>query len=306
MSDEILDCLVVGGGPAGLTAAIYLARYRRNALVVDAGESRATWIPRSHNHAGFPEGINGVELLARMCAQAQEYGAIIERGTVAALTRDGDLFRAEVNGRPLASRAVLLATGVVNRQPRAIDKLDHDRAMARGLLRYCPVCDGFEVTGRRVGVLGASGGGMAEALFLRTYTDDLTLMPQDFAELSDAHRAKLAEHGIAVVERRVEALRVGEDRIEAVIEGGETLAFDSIYPALGSDPRSDLVRPLGCEIADDGCVVVGPHQETNVPGVYVAGDVVEALDQISVAMGHAAIAATAIHNRLRRAEGLAA
>jgi thioredoxin reductase (NADPH) len=304
MPNDTLDCLIVGGGPAGMTAAIYLARYRRNALVVDAGESRATWIPRSHNHAGFPEGINGVELLARMAAQARQYGAKVERGTVERLAREGDLFRAEVNGRPLLARTVLLATGVVNRQPR-MDKADHDRAMARGLIRYCPVCDGYEVTGKRVGVLGASGHGVAEALFLHTYTDDLTLLPQDFAELSDADKQKLADHRIAVVERPVRNFRVGEDKIEAILENGETLAFDSVYPALGSDPRSDLARQLGAELSPEGCIPADDHEATGIPGLYVAGDVVQALDQISVAMGHAAIAATAIHNRLRKEEGLA-
>jgi thioredoxin reductase (NADPH) len=305
MADDVLDCLIVGGGPAGMTAAIYLARYRRRALVVDAGESRATWIPRSHNHAGYPEGINGVQLLARMSAQAREYGATFERGTVDAIRRDGDIFHAEVNGRPLAARNVLLATGVVNRQP-AMDRTDHDRAMARGLIRYCPVCDGYEVTDKRVGVLGASGHGVAEALFLRTYTADITLMPQNFAEVGEEDRRRLDEHGIALIERPVDSFRVGEDRIEAVLEDGEVLGFDTIYPALGTDPRSDLARQLDCRLSEGDCIVVDAHQSTEVPGVYVAGDVVEALDQISVAMGHAAIAATAIHNRLRKAEGLAA
>lgn len=305
MADDILDCLIVGGGPAGMTAAIYLARYRRRGLVVDAGESRATWIPRSHNHAGYPEGINGVQLLARMNAQAREYGATVERGTVEAIRREGDIFAAEVNGRPLRTRTILLATGVVNRQPD-MDRTDHDRAMARGLIRYCPVCDAFEVTDKRVGILGASGHGVAEALFVRTYTDDITLMPQNFAEVGDEDRRRLREHGITLVEHPVESFRVGEDRIEAVLENGETLSFDSIYPALGTDPRSDLADQLGCRLSGEGCIVVDAHQSTDVPGVYVAGDVVEALDQISVAMGHAAIAATAIHNRLRKAEGLAA
>lgn len=305
MSDDILDCLVVGGGPAGMSAAIYLARYHRSALVVDANQSRATWIPRSHNHPGFPEGINGVQLLARMCAQAQEYGAIVERGTVERIARTDDGFEARVNGRQVRSRTVLLATGVVNRQPQ-MDKADHDRAMARGLLRYCPVCDAYEVTGKRVGVLGASGHGVAEALFLRSYTDDLTLMPQNFAELSAEDRQRLTEHGITLVESPVAEFRVGEDRIEAVTKAGEALGFDSIYPALGTDPRSDLAHQLGCQLSEGGCILVDAHQATDVPGVYVAGDVVEALDQISVAMGHAAIAATAIHNQLRKAEGLAA
>lgn len=305
MDTDKLDCLVVGGGPAGMTAAIYLARYRRNALVVDANESRAAWIPRSHNHAGFPDGVNGVELLARMSAQAREYGAVVERGTIERLENDGDCFLAEVNGRRLAARTVLLATGVVNRRP-AMDPVEHERAMARGHLRYCPICDAFEVIDKRVGVLGADGHGVAEALFLRSYTADLTLMPAKFAEVGPEDSARLAQHGIKLIEAPVHQLSTGEQCIEVTLADGTKLSFDSLYPALGSDPRSDLARQLGCTLSADGCIVVDAHQATDVPGVFVAGDVVEALDQISVAMGHAAIAATAIHNRLRVAEGLAA
>lgn len=305
MDSETLDCLIVGGGPAGMTAAIYLARYRRNTLVVDANESRATWIPRSHNHAGFPEGVNGVELLARMSAQACEYGAVVERGAVEHIDREGECFVAQISGRRVAARNVLLATGVVNRRP-AMDPAEHDRAMARGHLRYCPVCDAFEVIDKRIGVLGADGHGVAEVLFLRSYTADLTLMPARFAEVSTDDRQRLAAHGIKLIEPPVHQLRTGDECIEVTLADGTTLRFDSLYPALGTDPRSELARQLGCSLSPASCIVVDSHQATDVPGVYVAGDVVEALDQISVAMGHAAIAATAINNRLREAEGLAA
>ena len=304
MDSDTLDCLIAGGGPAGMTAAIYLARYRRNALVVDANESRAAWIPRSHNFPGFPEGVNGVELLARMSAQACDYGAVVERGTIERVERDGDRLVAEVNGRRVSARTLLLATGVVNRRP-AMDPAEHDRAMARGHIRYCPVCDAYEVIDKRIGVLGADGHGVDEALFLRSFTAELTLMPAKFAEVSTTDRQRLAEHDIKLIEPPMHQLRSGEQCIEVTLADGMTLSFDSLYPALGTDPRSDLARQLGCAISPSGCIVADAHQATDVAGVYVAGDVVEALDQISVAMGHAAIAATAIHNRLRAVEGLA-
>ena len=298
MTDN-LDCLVIGGGPAGMTAAIYLARYRRRALVVDAGNSRATWIPHSHNHAGFPEGIGGVELLSRMASQAQTYGAIIERGEVTRLEHDGRLFRAEVNGRELLADTVLLATGVVNVRPDMPTR-DHDRAMARGLLRYCPVCDGYEVIDKRIGVLGCDDHGTAEALFLRTYSDNVTLLPRRFADLGDEDRRKLADAGVRIVEEPVGRFDVGDDEIVAVLaEDGKRLTFDTIYPALGSKPQSELARQLGAELSPASCIVSDAHLMTTVPGLFAAGDIVEALDQISVAMGHAAIAATAIHNHLK-------
>lgn len=299
----MLDCLIVGGGPAGMTAAIYLARFRRKALVVDANESRAAWIPRSHNHAGFPDGINGVDLLARMSAQARAYGGIVERGDIARIDRRDGSFSVEVNGREVTARTVLLATGVINKRP-AMEAAAHERAMARGQLRYCPVCDGYEVIDKRIGVLGADGHGVAEALFLRSYSGDVTLLPARFVDVSDDDRRLLARHHIRLIEPPVHQLRPGEQTIEVELGDGTTLGFDTLYAALGSEPRSVLAGQLGCSLSAGGCIIVDAHLASSLPGVWVAGDVVEGLDQISVAMGHAAIAATAIHNHLREAEGL--
>ena len=133
MSDKSIDCLVVGGGPAGLTAAIYLARFHLNTVVVDAGNGRATWIPTSHNHAGFPEGIHGADLVAKMAEQARMYGAHVVKSRVTRLDVDEERggFKAEWGSGSVHARAVLLATGVMNRRP-AMDKDLHDEAMAAG------------------------------------------------------------------------------------------------------------------------------------------------------------------------------
>ena len=141
--DKPLDCLVIGGGPAGLTAAIYLARFHLDIRVVDAGKSRAGWIPCTHNHAGYPEGISGKELLQRMRSQAQRYGAKIVTDRVTKLERDekSGLFTATWGSGCVQARTVLLATGVTNRKPPMDEDL-HDEALARGLIRYCPICDG--------------------------------------------------------------------------------------------------------------------------------------------------------------------
>ena len=132
-----MDCLVIGGGPAGLTAAIYVARFRRRFLVVDAAASRASWIPVSHNHPGHPDGIPGPELLGRMRAQAGRYGAEVARGRVERLERRGDGFlaRLEKGGYTLEARRVLLATGSDDTRP-PMPAAEHDEAVRRGLLRY--------------------------------------------------------------------------------------------------------------------------------------------------------------------------
>ncbi len=297
--DEPLDCLIVGGGPAGLTAAIYLARFLLDIRVIDAGKSRASWIPTSHNHAGYPEGINGKELLRLMREQAQRYGAKIETARVTKIERDGDLFTAEWGSGPVQARSVLLATGVTNRRP-PIDEDLHDEALARGLIRYCPICDGYEVTDKRVGVIGSGGHGVAEAVFLRSYTADVTLIAPDSAlEVSAEDQAKLAEAGIKTVDGPAAAVAAQEDCIVVDTAEGHYV-FDSVYPALGSDTHTQLAEMVGASLAGDACVTVDDHQRTSVAGFYAAGDVVLGLDQISHAMGEGGVAATTIRNDLAK------
>ena len=142
-----VDVLVIGAGPAGLTAATYLGRFLRSVIVADGGAPRASWIPLSHNTPGFPAGITGDAILARMREQAEEYGAVIEPGRVETLIPEGPGFEAWLNGRCLRARAVLLATGVTDRHP---DLPGVERAIERALVRICPICDGYEASGKAV------------------------------------------------------------------------------------------------------------------------------------------------------------
>ena len=303
--DKPLDCLVIGGGPAGLTAAIYLSRYHLDILVVDGGKSRATWIPLTHNHAGFPGGISGKELLDRMKEQARLYGTRIEDGQVKRIERDErtGLFSAEWGSGPVTARSVLLATGVTNRRP-PMDIDLHDDALARGLIRYCPICDGYEVTDKKVGVVGTGSRGAAEALFLRSYTADLALVaPDGEHELSAEDRGLLADLGIALLDGPVTSIQPGEEQIHVATSDGRH-DFDSIYPALGSDTHVQLAEMLGAELSELGCIHVDSHQRTSVPGLYAAGDVVHGLDQISHAMGEGGVASTTIRNDLADREPL--
>ena len=299
MDEDILDCLIIGGGPAGLTAAIYLARFHLDIMVVDAGKSRASWIPCSHNHAGFPDGISGKELLQRMRDQACKYGAKIETEFVTKLERDAKtgLFTATWGSGCATARSVLLATGVTNRRPPMDEEL-HDDALARGLVRYCPICDGYEVTDKRVGVIGSDSHGVAEALFIRSYTADVTLIAPDKAlRLSSEDQQKLKDAAIECVDGPAQAVALTGDCIVVdTAEGHYT--FDSIYPALGSDTHTQLAEMVGADLSNDSCIKVDTHQRTSVPGLYAAGDVVIGLDQISHAMGEGGVAATTIRNDL--------
>jgi thioredoxin reductase (NADPH) len=294
----MLDCLVIGAGPAGLTAAIYLARFHLHIEVVDAGSSRAAIIPRTHNHAGYPGGISGAELLQRMRDQAAEFGVAVRPGIVERLEQVEEGFVASTGeGLAIKARSVLLATGVVNNRPN-MDEAEHALALNQGRLRYCPICDGFEVTDKRVGVIGSRTHGYNEAIFLRMYTKDVTLIaPDGDLGLTDAERDRLTDLGVAMYEGPCAPLELVEAGIMVPVPG-DPLTFDSVYPALGSVIRSELAIALGAHGTDEGCLVIDAHQRTTIPGLYAAGDVAKGLDQISHAMGEAGVAATAIRNDL--------
>jgi thioredoxin reductase (NADPH) len=301
MDEAILDCLVVGGGPAGLTAAIYLARFNLDILVVDGGKSRASWIPCTRNVSGFPDGIEGTELLQRMRRQACRFGAKVETEFVTKVERDGSsgVFTATWGSGRARSRSLLLATGVTNRRPPMDEEL-HNEALARGLIRYCPICDGYEVTDKKVGVIGSDSHGVAEALFLRSYTADLTLIaPHKALRLKPEHNKALKDAGIECVDGPARAVAVSSDCIVVeTVEG--TYTFDSVYPALGSDTHVQLAEQMGATIAADRCIVVDRHMRTSISGLYAAGDVVIGLDQIGHAMGQGGVAATTIRNDIEK------
>ncbi len=301
MTNKILDCLVVGGGPAGLTAAIYLSRYHLDIVVVDGGKSRAAWIPTSHNHAGFPDGINGKELLDRMKEQARLYGTRIEDGQVTRLEKcDDGTFSVEWGSGEVKARTVLLATGVTNRRP-SMDKAIHDAAMAEGQIRYCPICDGYEVTDKPVGVIGTGAHAAAEAQFIRSFTADLALIsPEGPHDLPAGDRASLAEAGIAIIDGPIDLIEPGEEAIGVTMVDGSRHEYASIYPALGSDTHVSLAEMVDADLSKDRCIVTDHHQRTSVEGLYAAGDVVKGLDQISHAMGEGGVASTTIRNDLAK------
>lgn len=294
------EIIVIGAGPAGLTAALYLARYRRDVLVIHDHNSRALRIPKTHNAPGFPDGITGPDLIERMTRHAAEFGARIEEDEITDLERSGQGFRLTGrSGTHWESRAVILASGIFLNQVDLPHDL-HEQAIEWGVLRYCPVCDGYEHSDARIGVIGCDSDGAAEALFLRQYSEDITLMPLSHPELTAEQKAEMEEVGIAVETGALTALEPREDRMDVRLEGRDApLSFDVVYPALGSRPRAELAADLGITLKEEGCVPAGSEQDSGIPGFFAAGDVVEGLDQISVAMGHGALAATKAHNWLR-------
>ncbi|MGW9229320.1 NAD(P)/FAD-dependent oxidoreductase [Pseudorhizobium sp. NPDC055634] len=304
MSGSPFNCVVVGGGPGGMTAAIYLARMNRRTLVIDGGASRASLIPRSYNHPGFPGGIRGEDLLGRMRAQLALLRVPVVGARVSSMekTREG-FFRIGVDADPgLMAQTIVLATGLKDNLPPFADA----RGMvAEGYLRICPICDGFEIAGRPVCVIGNGMRAVAEARFLKTFTDRIAIAT--LGERPEWHadgQASPAEEGIEVITRPLASLeKAGDSETTLVFGDGTRLERVILYSALGVRPRSRLAADLGTALEEDGRIGTGSHQETAVEGCFAVGDVVTGLNQLGVAMAQGEIAAVAIHNRLRGVRG---
>jgi thioredoxin reductase (NADPH) len=198
---------------------------------------------------------------------------------------------------------VILATGVVDIEPPLPNALE---AVRRGLVRQCPICDAYEMTDRKLVVIGRDDQGLGEALFLRTYTDDITIVTLgQTLKLSSENRQIMAGAGIRCIETPVTEIASEGERIARLdFADGSTFIFDAIYSALGIHPRADLAAVLGVELHPDRRIVTDDHQRTSIEGCYAAGDIVTGLNQLGVAMAQGEVAAVDIHNRLRAQEGL--
>jgi thioredoxin reductase (NADPH) len=303
MESEPLDCAIIGGGPAGLTAALYLARFNRSFALFDGGDSRAAWIPESHNLPLFSHGIAGREILRRQRDDVRAYGGTVIDAEVKKLIRASSDFTIEFQkegAEPshLTARFVIFATGVKDIPPLIPNV---EEAVQRGLIRYCPICDGYEAKGRKIGVIGVCDKGLGEAVFMaRTYSPDVTLL--SFHEplvLSDQELGMAKEHGISVICEPIQTLGLDGRAVTArASKSGSEYRFDVMYSALGVRYRSSLAIALGAGTDEVGALQVDDHSQTTVPGLYAAGDVTQGLNQIVVAMGQAARAATHVHNSL--------
>jgi thioredoxin reductase (NADPH) len=307
--DQVVDTLIVGGGPGGLTAAIYLRRFTRSVALVDKGNSRLRLIPVSHNYPGFPEGVPGHVLLGNLTVQLERYGGAVMPGEILDLRIEDGLFVADYLPDPAAEGApegqltqirahtVLLATGVAD---AGLPIENWREAIAFGSLRLCPVCDGFDVMDKRIAVATADTNPVGHALFMRTFSSDVTLFQRGSPSmLDDADRRRLDAAGVRLIESPLRAVSMDASMKPVMhTEDGEEYSADVFYPMLGEKARSNLALKLGARSAQCDELVVDDHQATSVPGLYAIGDVTVGLNQIAVATGGAARAAVRIHNQL--------
>lgn len=297
MDNTIYDTLIIGAGPGGLTAAIYLRRFRRDILVVDKGHSRLDLIPITHNFPGFPDGIQGSQLLDNLRCQLGKYGGSVMPGEITGLAREEALFVATLGETQVRARTVLLATGIAD---VGLPIENWHAAVAAGAVRLCPVCDGYDVTDKRIAVVSSAADPVGHALFMRTFSAHVTLFHRDPSLVLDAaQRARLDQARVRCIASPLKGIGMSE-RMQPILhtDDGEEHHVDVVYPMLGENARSELAVSLQAAVSDCQELLVDAHQQTTVPGLYAVGDVTRGLNQISVAAGQAAVAATRIHKQL--------
>jgi thioredoxin reductase len=289
MTNERYDVIVIGGGAAGLSAALVLGRARRRVAVVDAGEPRNA--PARHMQ-GFlsRDGMAPADLLHAGRAELHAYAVTLLDDRVVDVAA-GFALALEGGGRPTARR-LLLATGALDELPDIPGA--HER-WGRDFL-HCPYCHGWEVRDEPIGVLGAHPGSVEHAQLLRQWSDDVVFFPH-VLDVGARERATLEARGIGIEDGRVSRLTVVDDRLSAVeLEDGREIPRAAVFirPALG--PREDgLISSLGCAVDDGGFVVVDATGRTSVPGVWAAGNVANPRAQVITAAGEGSAAAIAIN-----------
>jgi thioredoxin reductase len=297
---EIYDAVVVGGGPAGLAAGLWLARYRRRVIVLDADDPRnaATWAV--HGYFGIRDPAPA-ELRELGREQAMVAGAEVEHARVSAITGEIDDFSVRTeDGRELRARRILLATGLLDIKPE-IPGFDEFYGTS---IWHCPDCDGPGVTDRRVGVIGWGTGTARLCLYLLTWTDQLMLFTHSHpTDMPTEAMEALERHGIAIRREAIERLdgRDGSVR-RVVLHGAPAEEVDALFFHVACGPGSTLAAELGCELvaehADEGILQVDENSETTVPGVYAAGDITPGMRLVIRAASEGVRAALGIHRSL--------
>jgi thioredoxin reductase len=267
------DAVVVGGGPAGLSAAYWLSRYRRRTLVFDDARPRNEDAWAVHGYPGLKD-VRPVELRRRLQDQATDAGALLERRRVAHVSgAKGAFVVADTGGEETTARRVVLAYGRTDRVP----DLPGLRDLYGTSVFHCPDCDGPSVAGCEVGVLGHDRAAAAVALYLLTWASRTVLLTNGLEpDLEPAALETLSRHGVGIETARIEGLEGRDGSLERIRFPGERqLPLGAVFFHWGSDPAAQLARDTGCERLASGDVVVDRDTlETSVPGIYAAGDIV--------------------------------
>lgn len=293
---EIREVIVIGGGIAGLSAAIYLARAQRDTLVIDSGHSMAKWEPKVENFLGFPKGVDGVDLLKNGRQQAERYGAEFVDDKIEKVDRDENSFSLQGKNATYHTKRLLLATGIFHIPP---DIPGVHECLGRSMF-FCKDCDGYRVRGQRVAIIGANNEAVEYALGMLFYSPCVMVVTNgEKSQWDRQHAAWLEEYEIPVETSRVRDVNHRRDRILGLVyDGGREIKIDYIFTTRGDIYHTGLAEMLGAKLDTEGQIEVDHCMRTNVPRLYAAGCITPANCQMVIAAGQGATAAQAINRDL--------
>ena len=293
---ESREVIVVGGGIAGLSAAIYLARAQRDTLVIDSAHSMAKWEPKVENYLGFPKGVDGRDLLKNGRKQAEHYGAEFVTDTINQVAMDQEAFSLRGENGIYRAQRLLLATGIYHIPP----EIPGVRECLGHSLFFCKDCDGYRVRGKKIAIIGANNDAVEYALGMLYYSPCVIVATNGDKIAWDKQHAKwLEEYEIPVETGRIRDLRHRKEKIQALIYDSEReVKIDYLFTTRGDIFHTELAENLGAKLDGDGQVEVDQCMRTSVPRLYAAGCVTPANCQIVIAAGQGAAAAQAINRDL--------
>ena len=305
MDDELFDVIIIGGGPAGLTAAIYASRMGMKMLLFESGipGGRTLWAPMVENYPGFPEGITGTELVEKMVEQAKKFGAEMRfPEDVLDLTIDGKEKVVTTRLGEYRSLSIIVATGTQNRRLLVPGEIE---LLGQGV-SYCAVCDGPLFRDKVTAVVGSSDEALEDALYLSDISKRVILTTQkDQIEASRKLLEACKEKGnIEIIKARVKSI-LGDNNVKSIsildFEGNKEseIPVDGVFISLGGIPMTSLAKKTGIEVDERGCIKVDRRQATNVEGIFAAGDCTCGGMQIVTAVGEGARAAMQAYQYVR-------
>jgi thioredoxin reductase (NADPH) len=293
---EMWDVLIVGGGLAGLSAAIYLGRALRKTLVVDTGKSMAVWEPEVQNYLGFPEGISGEDLLSRGRKQAERYHVAFAQDEILDAIRTNEFFQLRGGAQTYRARKVILATGIFHIPP----EIEGVTECLGCSMYFCKDCDGYRVQGKAVGVYGWNDQAVEYALGMLAYTPRQAIFTNGCEPQWDPeHQGWIEEYHLPVYRQKILRVNRTDGQIQSLLLEDSTEVFlEALFATRGDIFFNKLARGLGAEVDPEGEVKVDDHMATSVPGLYAAGCVTPSNCQMIIAAGEGAIAAQAINRAI--------
>lgn len=290
------DVIIVGGGPAGLTAAIYSGRYRLKTLIIDAGIGGGglAKVHRIDNYPGF-KSISGIDLSQRILEQVKDLDVELHTmESVNVLKKKGDRFLVQTNKGEYEAKTLLITTGAKPLSVKGLG-LQEEKYLGRGV-SYCGTCDALFYKGKRVIVVGGNEEAIYDALYLAEIASDVKIVAEEF-DCDEVCRTQLGEQRIERIHGKLERI-IGNGKVTGVVVNGREIPADGIFINVGREPSTKLFETLGLRLKGR-FIKVNENMETNIPGVYAAGDVTGFPFQVSKAVGQGATAAISIKKYIR-------